>query len=231
MKRLAIIILLLSVLLMFFLGEKLIFANTTIPTICYDGIQKEISFINDNNTDLFSDLKEIMPGDIKEQNILFKLRNVKKETKIFLKIDGNPENELPKNISIRVLKDNQELSKKGEYIELGTFSENKEINLKVVVEVPKEVGNKIEDISQHIEWKFFVQEGSENISTDNTSNNYTNNTEEMDFDSLIELPYTYDNINLILNILICILSLIVIVCLIVVFTKRKISKFSKKCNH
>ena len=205
MKKVIIIILLLNILIILFMGIKLSQAYSRTPTIYFDGIKKEISFINDNNTDLFTNLKEIMPGDIKEQDILFKLNNVRKDTKVFLEIDEDIEEELQKNISIKIFANNKELTKNGEYTELGTFSGNEEINLKVIVEVSKESSNEIENIKQNMKWKILIQEN--------------------DNSDLIEVPYTYDNSNIILYVIICVVSLIVLICSIIVL--RKINKKDK----
>ena len=205
MKKVIIIILLLNILIILFMGIKLSQAYSRTPTIYFDGRKKEISFINDNNTDLFTNLKEIMPGDIKEQDILFKLNNVRKDTKVFLEIDEDIEEELQKNISIKIFANNKELTKNGEYTELGTFSGNEEINLKVIVEVSKESSNEIENIKQNMKWKILIQEN--------------------DNSDLIEVPYTYDNSNIILYVIICVVSLIVLICSIIAL--RKINKKDK----
>ena len=205
MKKVIIIILLLNILIILFMGIKLSQAYSRTPTIYFDGRKKEISFINDNNTDLFTNLKEIMPGDIKEQDILFKLNNVRKDTKVFLEIDEDIEEELQKNISIKIFANNKELTKNGEYTELGTFSGNEEINLKVIVEVSKESSNEIENIKQNMKWKILIQEN--------------------DNSDLIEVPYTNDNSNIILYVIICVVSLIVLICSIIAL--RKINKKDK----
>ena len=146
-----------------------------------------------------------MPGDIKEQDILFKLNNVIKDTKVFLEIDEDIEEELQKNISIKIFANNKELTKNGEYTELGTFSGNEEINLKVIIEVSKESSNEIENIKQNMKWKILIQEN--------------------DNSDLIEVPYTYDNSNIILYVIICVVSLIVLICSIIAL--RKINKKDK----
>lgn len=212
MKKLLTIITFLTILIIIFWGTKLIQAQSTTPTICYDGNYKEISFINDNGTDLFKNLKEIMPGDVKEQTILFKAKNIKKETKVFLVINGDVNKEFKKYISIKVFKDNKELKNNGEYIELGTFSKDEEFNLSVIVEVSNETGNEINDIELNIDWKIFIQETDRNINTNNGNND--------GIQDIIEVPVTKDNSNINVYIIVFILSGITTVILIVLLSKK-----------
>lgn len=223
MKKLLTVVLLLSILIIIFFGVKINQAYSPIPTIYYDGREKEIVFLNSDNTDLFSELKDIMPGDIKEQEILFKLENIKADTKIFLKIEGNEENKLPDGVNVKVLLNDNELSERNEFIELGTFSKDEELKLKVIVEVDKEVGNEIENLEQNMSWNVLIQENEESNTNEIGSSSNSNTSQEADNDNLIEVPYTYDNSNIILYILICIISFI-----IMIYSIIKLRKESKK---
>ena len=216
MKKIVIIILLLSTFIIIYLGVELTNAFSTTPIIYYDGVKKNISFINDKNTDLFINLKELMPGDVKEQDILFKLNNVNKTTKVFLKID-NGDVKIPESISIKVLNNNTELAKKGEYIEIGTFTKDANINLKVIIDVPQEVGNEVENLRQNFEWKVLVQESDSNHELNDTDN--INNTIDNNSEDIFEVPLTYDNNNIFLYIKLLILSIIIIICLILLAKK------------
>ena len=71
-KKLLVIVIGLNILIAIFLSVKLNQAYSLKPTIYYDGQKKEFTYFNVENKDLFNDLKEIMPGDVKEQEILFK---------------------------------------------------------------------------------------------------------------------------------------------------------------
>lgn len=198
MKKIKISIILLSIIIFIFSIIKISQAYTTIPTICFDGNKKEISFINDSNGDLFNNLKDIMPGDIREQEILLKLENMNNEIKIFLKIE---EDELPKGVNIETFLENQKLEKKEDYIILGTFNKNQEIKLKVKLEVAKEVGNELQDLERNIKWDILIQE--------NPEENNTNG--EMDKNDLTQVPYTYDNSRIEIYIILCLISLIGII--------------------
>ena len=98
--RILIFILIFSILMIVLSGVKLNQSYSTEPTIYYDGQKKEISFINIKDTDIFRDFKELMPGDRKEQEILFKADNIKKNTKIFLSLANNVDKEILKFIKI-----------------------------------------------------------------------------------------------------------------------------------
>ena len=86
MKKIIITILLFSVLVSIFSLTKITRGYDNLPTICFDGKQKEILFINDNKGDLFNNLKELMPGDKKQQDIILKLENIKFDTKEILDV-------------------------------------------------------------------------------------------------------------------------------------------------
>ena len=77
MKKIVITILLFSVLIIGFSLTKITQGYDKLPTICFDGNQKEILFINDDEGDLFNNLKDLMPGDRKEQDIILKVENIK----------------------------------------------------------------------------------------------------------------------------------------------------------
>ena len=197
-KKIVIIVLGLSILITFFSGMKLNQAYSPLPTIYYDGHKKEFTYFNINNNDLFTNLKEIMPGDVKEQEILFKIDNIRKNTKIFLNINKNIEQKLLQYIKIYV--DNKELIGNEEYIELGAFSKDNEIKLKVVIEVPKEVGNEIENLKYNMDWKLLIQEENE---------------------ELLEVPQTYDDSNIIIYFIIAIVALCCMIYSILILSKSK----------
>lgn len=191
MKKITIVFFLLSLFVFTFCTVNLSYAFTKEPAIIYDGKQKQISFINDD-LDLFDNLKEMMPGDVKTQNILFKLNNINNKTKVFLEMSEDSLSE--NNILIKIFNGNKELLKKGDYIELGSFSKPTEINLRVVVSVPDNVGNEIAGIKENIDWKFLVQVD--------------------DSEQLVDVPITDDNI--MLYIVMGFISLILMVFLFVI---------------
>ena len=226
MKKIIILILLLSILIMSFSLVKVTQGYSQIPTIYFDGNKKEISLINDNDGDLFNNLKDLMPGDKRTQNILLKLDNINTDTKLFLKITDNEDNELPQGVTIKLYQDDDELEQNEEFINLGTYSKDKNINLKVVVEVSNEIGNEVQDLELNFSWKIFIQENEENNSND-TVNNIIGNVDDKNSrndeiikDDLHEVPYTYDDSNINVYIIICIISFISMFCSIIALIKE-----------
>jgi len=198
MKKKGILLLGLSILIIAFSGIKLNQSYSSLPTIYYDGQEKEFTYFNTNDTDLFSNLKEMMPGDVREQEILLKVDNIKKNTKLFLNVNEKSDNEISEFIKLYI--DNKELKESEEYIELGTFSKDANFILKVVLQLPKELGNEIEDLEYNIDWNILVQEES---------------------GDLLEVPQTYDNSNIIIYIILCIVSIIAMLYSMIILIKTR----------
>lgn len=228
MKKIVITILLFSVLIIGFSLTKITQGYDKLPTICFDGNQKEILFINDDEGDLFNNLKDLMPGDRKEQDIILKVENIKTNTKLYLKINDE-DNLLPLGISIKLYKNGNELKPINGLINLGNFPKDEETTLKVLVEVSNEVGNEIQDSKYNINWEIFVQENDEDSNTtENISNNPVNNIEITE-NELLEVPYTYDDSNINIYIVICIISFIIMIIAIITFLKEN-SKMKNRKN-
>lgn len=228
MKKIVITILLFSVLIIGSSLTKITQGYDKLPTICFDGNQKEILFINDDEGDLFNNLKDLMPGDRKEQDIILKVENIKTNTKLYLKINDE-DNLLPLGISIKLYKNGNELKPINGLINLGNFSKDEETTLKVLVEVSNEVGNEIQDSKYNINWEIFVQENDEDSNTtENISNNPVNNIKITE-NELLEVPYTYDDSNINIYIVICIISFIIMIIAIITFLKEN-SKIKNRKN-
>lgn len=228
MKKIVITILLFSVLIIGFSLTKITQGYDKLPTICFDGNQKEILFINDDEGDLFNNLKDLMPGDRKEQDIILKVENIKTNTKLYLKINDE-DNLLPLGISIKLYKNGNELKPINGLINLGNFSKDEETTLKVLVEVSNEVGNEIQDSKYNINWEIFVQENDEDSNTTENISNNPVNTIEITENELLEVPYTYDDSNINIYIVICIISFIIMIIAIITFLKEN-SKIKNRKN-
>ena len=228
MKKITIEVVLLSVFIMGFSLIKVTQGYSQIPTIYFDGSKKEISLINDNNGDLFNNLKELMPGDERTQNILLKLDNINSDTKVYLKIVDKEDNELPQGVTIKLYQDDIELEKSGEFTNLGTFSKDKTVNLKVVLKIPNKIGNEIQNLEHRMKWELFIQENEKSDNENTLVNDGTNNIidnnfsdkEDLKEDGLLEVPYTYDDSNVNIYIIICIISFIVMICSIIALIKE-----------
>lgn len=197
-KRILIAILCLSILMVILSGLKLSQAFNEEPTIYYDGQKREFAFFNIKDKEIFTDLKELMPGDKKEREVKFKAENVKRNTKFFLKVSMDDN----KNISqyIKIYVDDKELLKYGEYVEFANLSKDSEFKLKIVVDVPKEAGNELEDIREDMIWEILIQEEDGNR---------------------IVLPNTYDDTNIVLYSIILIVSMVIMIYSIIQLKKIK----------
>ena len=132
--------------------------------IYYDGFKNEISFSND---DLFTDLKGLMPGDEKVQNVTLKVHYIFDITTLYLRVDQNNSN----SFDIKTYVDDK-LIGTGDYVKLGAFSENEDISLKVVIKVPEETGNEIENLKYDVTWDVLVQkENAEVVDVPKTNDN------------------------------------------------------------
>ena len=186
----------LSLLMIVLSSIKINLAYNTKPTICYDGQKKEFKYFNIKEKDMFVDLKNLMPGDKKEQEIIIKAVNIKKNTKLYLNINKENYKNILQFITIYV--ENKEIAKDKEYIKLTEFSNYGEIKLNVIVNVPIEAGNEIDDLTFNMDWNILVQEED---------------------DKIIDVPNTYDDSNIVLYIIICAISFIILI-----FSSRKIAK-------
>ena len=116
-----------------------------------------------------------MPGDKKEQEIILKADNIKNNTKFFLEFnEGNSSFILD---YITIFLEDKELLKNQNIIELANASKDFEVKLKIIVDVPKEAGNEIEDQVYSMDWNILIQEEDS---------------------ELINVPNTYDNTNIVL---------------------------------
>lgn len=186
MKKIIYVIIIFCFILIILSSSKISKAYKNIPTICYDGLKKEIVFFNANGTDLFKNFKELMPGDKKEQHILLELDNINKKTKILLKNNFN-NNSYLNLFKIIIYIDNIRVEPKNDYIEIGQYEDDKKINIKVIIDIPNDLSTEIND-NINIDWEFLVQE---------------------DENEIFEVPKTYDNTNINIWIILCIISFII----------------------
>ena len=161
--------------------------------IYYDGFKNEISFSND---DLFTDLKGLMPGDEKVQNVTLKVHNIFDITTLYLRVDQNNSN----SFDIKTYVDDK-LIGTGDYVRLGSFSKNDDIALKVVIKVPEETGNEIENLKYDVTWDVLVQKENAEV---------------------VDVPKTNDNI--FIYVLLLILSILMMIFVFIKTNKMRRSK-------
>ena len=112
--------------------------------------------------------------------------------------------ELLNKLNIKIFKDNNVIydnkNEYEEYIKLHEFTKEESFDLVLQIEVPKELGNELQDLTSDFKWKFLVEENGE----------------------LIEVPKTYDDSNIIFNYIVMFTSLIMI--FILLLLKKKENK-------
>ena len=167
MKRVYVMIF--SLALMFCLSITALGAGT----VTYDGNAKEFIFSpgSENSlTDLFSDLKRVMPGDRISQKILIR-NDVEKEVKInlYLRSLGAQEetDQFLSQLMLTVIQDGEsnlfkasadKTAQLSGWVCLGTIYSGGEITLEVILDVPITMGNEFADRVGYVDWQFKVEE-------------------------------------------------------------------------
>ena len=200
MKKWKIALIIFLMLIMILNIINITFSFSTEKMLYYDARKNEITYFNLSKDDLFSSFKGLMPGDLKREQIKFKVDNIKKNTKLYIGIEEDFSKIDYMNLKLykdKTLLFNSENKTKEEYILLGDFVNNDEFYLSLELIIPKETGNEIENIRNDLKLTFLV---------------------ESDLDK-IEVPSTYDDSNIITNVIIIISSFIIMI--ILIFKLRK----------
>jgi len=200
MKKIITMLLLINIIFLSFSVVKLSQAASTLPTIYYDGVKKEFIYSNVENNDLFKNLKEMMPGDTREQEILFKMQNILPNTKAYIKITESVDDKISDFLNIKVYLNDKELVSENNLIEIGDFSSEKQFKINIVASLSENAGNEISDLVYNIEWEFFIQENGEEI---------------------LDVPQTFDSTNIYPHVISCIISLFIMLILICLLLKNK----------
>lgn len=192
--------------------------------VTYDGNAREFIFEPGSEyslTDLFSNFKGVMPGDSLTQQITVKndvANNVK--VKIYIRSLGAHENSVDflSQLGLKVQKseDNEmaymfdaaanETAQLTDWVCLGTLYSGGEVNLDVILDVPVELENDYQNQIGYLDWEFKIEEFP---------------VEASDPDS----PYTGDNSNIVMWLVIMISSLALM--FIVIFWRKKAKENSK----
>lgn len=141
-------------------------------TVTYEGDSQKFVFApgsKNSPTDLFTDIKNVMPGDIVTQKITVnnKISN-KIKIKLYIKSLGATENEeLLSQLKLSVKQDGNsvlfdatadETAQLTDWVCLGTFYSGAKINLDVTLSVPIELDTKYQDQLATLDWQFKVEE-------------------------------------------------------------------------
>lgn len=145
-------------------------------SITYTGNAGEFIFAPGSEyspTDLFTNFKDVMPGDHLTQIITVRNHaNHEAKVKIYIRShgahEGSEEFLSMLHMTVRVADDNtmgymfdaaaDETAQLTDWVCLGTLYSGGEVNIEVTLDVPVEMGNEHQDAIGYLDWEFYVEE-------------------------------------------------------------------------
>lgn len=151
------------------------FADT--PTIAYDGNARQLTVsgatVSSGEPDLFPAFKDLMPGDVREQQIEIRATGVKSQVRVFVRavVDQETAHLLsPITLTATVgdasagwLQTGTPGSVFAYPTQVATFTSDGSTVLNLQLSVPKSVGNELADASKTIRWEITVEDDGETI--------------------------------------------------------------------
>ena len=161
---------------LFVFASCLIQVGAAQSNVIYNGKSEGIIFEPGSEyspTDLFSDFKDVMPGDSIEQKITVK-NDASKEVKvkIFIRSSGaqTESADFLSKLTLKVEKSNKngqaymfdakanETAQLTDWVELGTLYSGGTVDLNVILDIPTDLDNNYKNAIDYLDWEFMVEE-------------------------------------------------------------------------
>ena len=134
------------------------------PTIIYDGAKQTFKIKNIHANDLFTDLKDLMPGDSIKQDVKFQLINIKQPTVFYLEASSDENLDAYDQLFVKIFNGTELISEKGVFdaLKLGEFSSDQTLDLSLTLDISTEAEYSNDEIN--LKWAVVAEERGKQVS-------------------------------------------------------------------